>query len=101
MTCALLYDSLKVRSLWKGLESYMEKSQGEREIVSSIVDKTLQKYSIDAANIQISIPHLMLRECEVELRRVGVDKNCTCISLCLGCCFIIRHTSVTITLCWK
>lgn len=55
----------------------MEKSRVEREIVSSIVDKTLQKYSIDAANIHISIPHLMLRECEQEMARVGISKNFT------------------------
>ena len=49
----------------------MEKSREERELVSTIVDRTLQKYSIDAANIKISIPHLMLRECEQEMHRVG------------------------------
>ena len=61
-----------MRQLWKSLDTYIEKSAEEREIVSSIVDKTLQKYCIDSRNIHITIPHLMLRECEEEIQRVGV-----------------------------
>lgn len=63
----------QVRTLWKGLETYMHNSSEEWNIVSSIVDRTLQRYAIDAATINISIPHLMLRECEQEIRRRNVE----------------------------
>ncbi|XP_076465774.1 uncharacterized protein LOC143297353 isoform X2 [Babylonia areolata] len=63
----------QVRGLWKDIEGYLERSQEEQDIVSSVLDKTQEKYSLDAANIQISIPHLMLRECEQEMRRRQVD----------------------------
>ena len=63
--------ALQVRGLWKGVESFLERSKGEKEVVTAIIDRTLEKYTLDAANIQISIPHLMLLECEQEIRRVG------------------------------
>ncbi|KAK7116262.1 hypothetical protein V1264_001976 [Littorina saxatilis] len=63
----------QVRSLWKDVEGFTESTQEQQEIVNSIVDKTVNKYVIDAANIKISIPHLMLRECEEEIRRRQVD----------------------------
>lgn len=60
-----------MRGMWKSVENYIQQSIDQKEIVASVVDKTLQRYTIDCANIQISVPHLMLINCEQELQRVG------------------------------
>ena len=81
------------------MESFLERSKGEKEVVTAIIDRTLEKYTLDAANIQISIPHLMLLECEQEIRRVGFsgDKCGTFLFHFVSIrCVVCVHTLVSV-----
>ena len=61
----------QVRGLWKQLDGFLVSEASEREVIESIVDRSLNKYRIDAAQIPIQVPDLLLRECEKEIRRVS------------------------------
>lgn len=73
----------QVRGLWKQLDGFLVSEASEREVIESIVDRSLNKYRIDAAEIPIQVPDLLLRECEKEIRRVssGAGKTLRVYSL--------------------
>ena len=54
------------------MEEFHTTKAAEREVVESILQGTLDKYRIDAAEINVKVPDLLLRECEKELTRVGL-----------------------------
>lgn len=60
-----------MRSLWKQLDGFLVSEASEREVIESIVDRSLTKYRIDSAHIPIKVPDLLLRECEKEIRKVS------------------------------
>lgn len=65
----------EVRSLWKQLDGFLVSEASEREVIESIVDRSLTKYRIDSAHIPIKVPDLLLRECEKEIRKRHVDNT--------------------------
>lgn len=71
----------QVRGLWKQLDGFLVSEASEREVIESIVDRSLNKYRIDAAEIPIQVPDLLLRECEKEIRRVSSGAGKTLKSL--------------------
>ncbi|XP_033750059.1 uncharacterized protein LOC117334504 isoform X2 [Pecten maximus] len=65
----------QVRDMWKQVNDFCEREAAEREVIESIVDRTLSQHKIDAATINIKVPDLLLRECEQEIRRRHVDNT--------------------------
>ncbi|KAK7492562.1 hypothetical protein BaRGS_00016228 [Batillaria attramentaria] len=63
----------QVRDMWSAVDTFMAKTEEEREIISSIVDGTLESCVLDARDITVTIPHVMLVECEREIRRRQVE----------------------------
>ncbi|XP_025077932.1 HAUS augmin-like complex subunit 6 [Pomacea canaliculata] len=63
----------RVRKMWKSIEHFIESTAEQREIVSSVINRTQQRCVIDAADIKVSVPHFLLKECELEIRRRQVD----------------------------
>lgn len=61
-----------MRGLWKQFDGFMVSEASEREVIESIVDRSLTKYRIDSAHVSIKVPDLLLRECEKEIRRVSI-----------------------------
>ena len=56
--------------MWKQLEEFDRSESAEREVVESIVEKTINKYSIDGSNISVKVPDMLLRECHEEIIKV-------------------------------
>ncbi|XP_023933108.1 HAUS augmin-like complex subunit 6 [Lingula anatina] len=65
----------KVRELWKILDDFNGSKEQECEVIESILHGTLDQYKIDAGEINVKIPDLLLRECESELQRRNVDNT--------------------------
>ncbi|XP_060064114.1 uncharacterized protein LOC132544521 [Ylistrum balloti] len=65
----------QVRDMWKQVNDFCEREAAEREVIESIVDRTMSQHKIDAASINIKVPDLLLRECEQEIRRRHVDNT--------------------------
>ncbi|KAJ8298281.1 hypothetical protein KUTeg_024812 [Tegillarca granosa] len=62
----------QVREMWNQLNEFYKHEESEREVIESILDKTLNQHKIDAGEINIKVPDLLLRECEEEIRRVNL-----------------------------
>ncbi|XP_069138620.1 HAUS augmin-like complex subunit 6 isoform X2 [Argopecten irradians] len=65
----------QVRDMWKQVNDFCEREAAEREVIESIVDRTMSQHKIDAASINIKVPDLLLRECEQEIRQRHVDNT--------------------------
>ncbi|XP_053405110.1 uncharacterized protein LOC123566419 [Mercenaria mercenaria] len=65
----------QVRDMWKQLEDFDRTEAAEREVVESIVERTINKYRLDAADISVKVPDMLLRECGEEIRRRNVDNT--------------------------
>ncbi|XP_052795156.1 uncharacterized protein LOC128228090 [Mya arenaria] len=63
----------QVRDMWKQLEDFDRSESAEREVVESIVERTINKHRIDGSNINVKVPDMLLRECHDEIikRNVG------------------------------
>lgn len=57
--------------MWKQVEDFDRTGEAEREVVESIVQKTINKYKLDASHINVKVPEMLLRECGDEIRRVS------------------------------
>ena len=64
--------------MWKQVNEFCVQEAAEREVIESIVDRTIHQHKIDSGEIDIKVPDLLLRECEQEIRRVC--NICTCIT---------------------
>lgn len=53
------------------MDGFLVSEASERDVIESIVDRSLTKYRIDSAHIPIKVPDLLLRECEKEIRKVS------------------------------
>lgn len=58
--------------MWNQLNEFYKHEESEREVIESILDRTLNQHKIDAGEINIKVPDLLLRECEEEIRRVNI-----------------------------
>lgn len=56
--------------MWKQLENFDSNMEAEREVVESILQNTINKYQLNAADIDVQVPGMLLRQCEDEIRRV-------------------------------
>ncbi|XP_064620131.1 uncharacterized protein LOC135483298 isoform X2 [Lineus longissimus] len=65
----------KVRSLWKSLCDYFRDSQQERDIIQSILQGVADKYKIDASNINVKVPEMLLREFDREIQSRAVSNT--------------------------
>ncbi|XP_046574371.1 HAUS augmin-like complex subunit 6 [Haliotis rubra] len=65
----------KARDKWKKLDAFCNFETRERHVIESILDRTVQKYHIDAADISVKVPDLLLRECENEILKRHVDNT--------------------------
>ncbi|XP_076103662.1 uncharacterized protein LOC143072553 isoform X2 [Mytilus galloprovincialis] len=65
----------EVRDLWKQFDDFCIREAAEREVIESIVDKTMNKCKINASDVNIKVPDLLLTECEDEIRKRHVDSN--------------------------
>lgn len=80
-----------MRSLWKQLDGFLVSEASEREVIESIVDRSLTKYRIDSAHIPIKVPDLLLRECEKEIRKVSQAE----MNLCGFLPVLLIYTEIT------
>ena len=76
---------LKVRDQWRQLEELNTKQQRAQDIVDSVLEGATEKHCIDAAQLGVKVPDLLLRQCEKEIQRVcgfakcyHWGKNCLC-----------------------
>ena len=46
----------------------------EREVVESILQEVAMKSKLDADDVHVQVPELLLRECEAEIQRVIIIK---------------------------
>ena len=74
----LCYFTLQVRDLWKQFDDFCTREASEREVIESIVDKTMNKYKISASDVNIKVPDMLLTECEDEIRKVGYTIGMLC-----------------------
>ncbi|CAH1796354.1 unnamed protein product [Owenia fusiformis] len=63
----------KVRDLWKLLDDFYTSNTPERDVVSSILQRSLDQHRLDAGDIHVKVPDILLRECQEELQRRGVS----------------------------
>lgn len=73
-----------MRNLWKSLDEFRSGLSSDREVVESILHRTVEKYRLDATDLSIKLPDLLIRECEHEIQRVS--------------CFRIFHQQYTMVL---
>ena len=59
--------------MWKRLDAFLTGTQRMREILESVFDGADEKSKIDAGELNVVIPDLLLRECEREIHRRNVD----------------------------
>ena len=65
--------SIQVRELWKVVDDLMASQAPEREVVESILQEVSSKSKLDADDIHVQVPELLLRECEAEIQRVSAN----------------------------
>ncbi|KAL5004787.1 hypothetical protein ScPMuIL_018243 [Solemya velum] len=65
----------QVQDMWKQFDKFCQTEAAEREVIESIVEQTMKKHKIDATEIGIKVPDLLLRECEEEIRRRHIDNT--------------------------
>jgi hypothetical protein len=95
MICKMYKRVLQVRDMWCTLEEYIESHTKEEEIVESILQGALEKYRIDAAELDIKVPDLLLRQCEQEIQRVRARTTIT-LFLNLKVCFFFSKKVASI-----
>ncbi|ESO87513.1 hypothetical protein LOTGIDRAFT_235007 [Lottia gigantea] len=70
----------KVREMWRQVEKFQSEDSKDREIIQAILDEILSKNKqssagINATDLNIKIPDILLRECETEIHRRQVDNT--------------------------
>ena len=60
-----------MRGLWKSVEEFGTALSTDKEVVESILHRTVEKHRLDATEVSITLPDLLLRECEQEIQRVS------------------------------
>ena len=61
----------QTQGMWRQVTEYSRATTRERQIVESILDESLLKYEIDSTQFNVTVPDLLLRECEAEIHRVS------------------------------
>ena len=73
--------------MWKSFEEFHTSVMADREVIESIVHRSVDKYRLDAASHTVRLPDLLLRECEQEIQRVNVVILYKCL-LVIGVTFV-------------
>lgn len=63
----------EVRDLWKQVDKFCLGKVKERDVVETVLHGTMDKYKINASDLNVKVPDLLLRECEKEIQRRGVE----------------------------
>ena len=61
----------QVRDLWRAVDAFYVAQSAERDVVASVLQEAESKYRLDATEINVQVPEMLLRECQQELQRVG------------------------------
>jgi len=56
--------------LWHSLHEYLESTEKDKQVIDSLIEGSLDKCKIDASELNIKVPDLLLRQCEQEIHRV-------------------------------
>ncbi|XP_033123992.1 mucin-17-like [Anneissia japonica] len=59
----------KIRELWKAVDNLHTTQKPERDVLQSVVEGAANRFKLDANDINVHIPELLLRDCEKELQR--------------------------------
>ncbi|XP_022109973.1 uncharacterized protein LOC110989705 [Acanthaster planci] len=65
----------KVRELWKAVDAFYVAQSAERDVVTSVLREVENKYRLDAGEINVQVPEMLLRECQQELQRRNVGNT--------------------------
>ncbi|XP_033634752.1 uncharacterized protein LOC117296020 isoform X2 [Asterias rubens] len=65
----------KLRELWKTVDSFYVTQSAERDVVTSVLQEVENKYRLDAGEINVQVPEMLLRECQQELQRRNVGNT--------------------------
>ena len=71
----LISSHIQVRDLWNIVEGFLASSSDHQEVVGSILSGVVHKYVLSAADLDVIIPEMLLRECERELIKVMIQIN--------------------------
>ena len=61
---------LQIRELWRQLQDFCRVTVFEHEVIDSVLDGTVDGHRVDATQLNVRIPDVLLRECEQEIQRV-------------------------------
>ena len=64
-------DFLQVRAMWTNIREFFHSTSESRDVIDSIVEGSADAARIDATELDVRIPDLLLRECEKEIQRVS------------------------------
>ncbi|XP_070543417.1 HAUS augmin-like complex subunit 6 [Ptychodera flava] len=65
----------KVRGLWSSLEDFHKSHSQHREILDSVLGGLANRYKIDANDIHVQVPAMLLSECERQIQRRNVGNT--------------------------
>ena len=57
--------------MWQEIGQFNKAHQEDKDIISSILDCDQDKYRINAADINVKVPDVLLTTCEKEIHRVS------------------------------
>ncbi|KAJ8030083.1 HAUS augmin-like complex subunit 6 [Holothuria leucospilota] len=63
----------KVRDLWRSIETCCQDQTAERAVVDSITAQRARKDTLDAAELPVQVPEILLKECEQEIQRRRIN----------------------------
>ena len=62
---------MKVRAMWTNIREFVHSTTESRDVIDSIVEGSADAERIDATELDVRIPDLLLRESEKEIQRVS------------------------------
>ena len=74
--------------MWKQVEDFDTRMEAEREVVESILEKTITKYQLNAADINVQVPGMLLQVCEDEIIKVSIARGVNAIVYEI--CFLVQ-----------
>ena len=57
------------------MDAFYVAQSPERDVVTSILQEVENKYRLDAGEINLQVPEMLLRDCQQELQRVWSDPS--------------------------
>ncbi|PIK56744.1 hypothetical protein BSL78_06386 [Apostichopus japonicus] len=63
----------KVRDLWQSVKVCCQEQADERAVVDSVTSERSKKDRLDAGDLPVQVPEILLRECEQEIQRRRIN----------------------------